>query len=93
MIDASLLNRVQHSLCCPDGLCRALGEGDPKSCGAPYTKKHAEAAIEIVQGDYRSQTKALIDIQREAKRLAESSDNVQHSDFSRIAKLAAEALK
>ncbi len=64
MSDQTLLDQVEHALCCPSGECRALAEGVPKDCSAKKTKEHAEAAIAIVQAAYRPKIKALVEIRK-----------------------------
>ena len=62
MSKKDLLSHVEHSLCCPEGICRAIASGDPKACGAPQTKAHAEAAIEFIQEEHQKWLDALIAI-------------------------------
>lgn len=59
--EKDLLDAVQHALCCPDGKCRAIIEGDPKACGANQTKDYAEAAIKLVR-EHDKRARTLIEV-------------------------------
>ena len=87
MSKQKLLADVEHALCCPEGPCRALLAGEPKSCSAEKTEQHAIAAINLIQAEHQKWLDALTEIRKIASFKADDAE-----DFRRIARLASEAL-